>query len=94
MQKLRKENGYLATLPSLQLSNVRIADKIVDDITIKIPSQLVYKHRLMMLDVLANADWNRPIYFTGGSFDDADYLWMKSYLQLDGVCYKLVPIKT
>jgi hypothetical protein len=70
------------------------ADKIVDDIVIDIPSQLVYKHRLLMLDVLANTDWNRPIYFTGGSYDDADYLWLKSYLQLDGVCYKLVPIKT
>ena len=70
------------------------ADKIVDDIIINIPGQLVYKHRLLMLDVLANTEWNRPIYFTGGSYDDADFLWMKSYLQLDGVCYKLVPIKT
>ncbi len=70
------------------------ADKIVGDITIKIPGQILYKHRLLMLDVLANTDWNRPIYFTGGSYDDADFLWMKSYLQLDGVCYKLVPIKT
>ena len=70
------------------------ADKIVDDITIKIPNQIIYKHRLLMLDVIANTDWNRPIYFTGGSYDNADYLWMKSYLQLDGVCYKLVPIKT
>ncbi len=74
--------------------NAKDADKIVDEITIKIPSQIIYKHRLMMLDVLANTDWNRPIYFTGGSYDDADFLWMKSYLQLDGVCYKLVPIKT
>ena len=36
----------------------------------------------------------RPIYFTGGSFGDDDYIWMKDYLQLDGMCYKLVPIKT
>ena len=70
------------------------ADKIVDEITIKIPGQIIYKHRLLMLDVLANTDWKRPIYFTGGSYDNADFLWMKSYLQLDGVCYKLVPIET
>src|SRR5690606_34716103 len=38
--------------------------------------------------------WERPIYFTGGSFGDDDYIWMKDYLQLDGLCYKLVPIKT
>lgn len=70
------------------------ADKIVDEIVIKIPGQFLYKHRLLMLDVLANTDWKRPIYFTGGSYDDADFLWLKSYLQLDGVCYKLVPIET
>ena len=47
-----------------------------------------------MLDVIANNHWQRPIYFTGGSYGDDDYLWMKDYLQLDGLCYKLVPIKT
>jgi hypothetical protein len=41
-----------------------------------------------------NNNWKRPIYFTGGSFTDEDYLWMKDYLQLDGMVYKLVPIKT
>jgi tetratricopeptide (TPR) repeat protein len=48
----------------------------------------------MMLDVIANNNWKRPIYFTGGSFGDDDYLWMKDYLQLDGLVYKLVPVKT
>lgn len=48
----------------------------------------------MMLDILANNDWKRPIYFSGGSFDKAEYIWMKDYLQLDGLAYKLVPIKT
>ena len=48
----------------------------------------------MMLDILANNNWKRPIYFSAGSFGDDDYLWMKDYLQLDGMVYKLVPIKT
>jgi hypothetical protein len=33
----------------------------------------------------------RPIFFSPGAFDDEDYLWMKEYLQLDGMVYKLVP---
>ncbi|TDU43764.1 uncharacterized protein DUF2723 [Gelidibacter sediminis] len=70
------------------------ADKIVDDIVIEIKGGALYKNRLLMLDIIANNNWERPIYFTGGSFGDDDYIWMKDYLQLDGLCYKLVPIKT
>lgn len=70
------------------------ADKIVPYIDIKIKESALYKNRLLMLDIVANNDWKRPIYFTGGSFGDDDYIWMKDYLQLDGMCYKLVPIKT
>tara|TARA_R110000868_G_scaffold320583_6_gene581535 strand:- start:2704 stop:6006 length:3303 start_codon:yes stop_codon:yes gene_type:complete len=70
------------------------ADKIVPDIIIRIKEGALYKNRLLMLDVVANNDWKRPIYFTGGSFGDDDYIWMKDYLQLDGMCYKLVPIRT
>lgn len=69
-------------------------DSIVPYIDLDIKGSAMYKNRLMALDVLANNDWKRPIYFTGGSFGDDDYLWMKDYLQLDGLVYKLVPIKT
>lgn len=70
------------------------ADKIVSEIYITLKSDIIYKNRMMMLDIIANNDWKRPIYFSGGSFGDDDYLWMKDYLQLDGVVYKLVPIRT
>jgi hypothetical protein len=69
-------------------------DLIVDDIFIKLEGNVIYKNRLLMLDIIANNDWKRPIYFTGGSFGNDDYLWMKDHLQLDGVAYKLVPIQT
>ena len=70
------------------------ADKIVPYIDINLKGDILYKNRMMMLDIIANNNWERPIYFSGGSFGDDDYLWMKDYLQLDGVVYKLVPIKT
>ncbi|WP_037051651.1 glycosyltransferase family 117 protein [Psychroserpens burtonensis] len=70
------------------------ADKIEPYIDITISGSALYKNRLLMLDIIANNDWKRPIYFTGGAFSDDDYIWMKDYLQLDGLCYKLVPIKT
>ena len=72
----------------------KYSELIEEEIFIKIKSQALYKNRLIMLDIIANNNWERPIYFTGGAFGDEDYLWMKDFLQLDGMCYKLVPIKT
>ncbi len=70
------------------------AHLIVPYIDIHLKGDILFKNRLLMLDIIANNNWERPIYFTGGSFGDDDYLWMKDYLQLDGVTYKLVPIRT
>jgi len=70
------------------------ADKIEDELLIRISGNAIYKNRLLMLDIIANNNWERPIYFSGGAFADEDYVWLKDYLQLDGLCYKLVPIKT
>ena len=70
------------------------ADKMVDFIDIKIDGRGLTKNRILMLDILANFDWKQPIYFTGGANDDGEYIWLKDYLQLDGMAFKLVPIKT
>ncbi|MEJ2162294.1 MAG: hypothetical protein P8X60_02960, partial [Robiginitalea sp.] len=85
---VNKENVLRSGIVKAQDSSL-----IVDYIDIDLPGALA-KNRIMMLDILANNDWERPIYFSGGSFDDAEYLWMKEYLQLDGMAYKLIPIRT
>ena len=70
------------------------SSKIVDYIDLDIDVQGLAKNRILMLDILANNNWKQAIYFTGGAFADEDYLWLKEYLQLEGLVYKLVPIKT
>jgi hypothetical protein len=70
------------------------ADKILPYIDFTIDDYGITKNRIMMLDILANFNWEKPIYFTGGSYEDEEYLWLKDYLQMDGLTYKLVPIKT
>ena len=67
---------------------------IVPYIDIEIDRMGLAKNRILMLDLLANNNWERPIYFTGGAHADEEYIWLKDYLQLDGLAYKLVPIKT
>lgn len=69
-------------------------DSIVPQIEFTIKDKALYKNRLMMLDIVNENNWKRPIYFSGGSFGEDDYIWMKDYLQLDGMCFKLVPLKT
>ena len=79
------------------LKNGIVAQKdahlILPYIDIKIDATLS-KNRILMLDILANNQWEKPIYFTGGAQANEEYLWMRDYLQLDGMTYKLVPIKT
>ena len=68
--------------------------KIVPYIDIDLPTSGLTKNQIMMLDIIANNDWKRPIYFTGGSFEESEYIWMKDYLELEGMVYKLIPIET
>jgi hypothetical protein len=58
-------------------------DSIVPYIDVDIKGKALYKNRLMMLDIVANNNWKRPIYFSGGAFDPEDYLWMNYYNLMD-----------
>ena len=82
------------TIIKNKVVNPKDNDSIVPYIDLDIKGSALYKNRLMMLDIVANNNWKRPIYFSGGAFDSEDYLWMKEYLQLEGMVYKLVPIRT
>jgi hypothetical protein len=82
------------TIIQNKVVSTKFNDSIVPFIDIDIKGNAIYKNRLMMLDIVANNNWKRPIYFSPGAFDDEDFLWMKNYLQLEGMVYKLVPIKT
>ena len=83
-----------ATVLKNGIVSAKDADKIEQFLDVKVSGSALYKNRLLMLDIITNNNWERPIYFSGGAFADEDYIWMKDYLQLDGLCYKLVPIKT
>ncbi len=68
------------------------ADKIVPYIDIKLKGGSIMKSQLIVLDILANNDWKRPIYFVTGYHPDA--LGLEEYFQLEGLAYRLVPIKS
>ncbi|XOD67289.1 MAG: DUF2723 domain-containing protein [Flavobacteriales bacterium Tduv] len=76
------------------------ADKILPYILFEIPVKggqavYLYKNALMMLDMLANYKWDRPIYFSSGwGYNSANILYLTDYLQYTGFHYKLTPIRT
>jgi len=69
-------------------------DKIVDTLKIDLSSKhYITKDELMVLDMIANNNWERPIYFAITIGRDK-YINLQDYFQLEGLAYKLVPIKT
>jgi hypothetical protein len=68
------------------------ADKIVPYIDIKLKGNSILKSQLIVLDILAHNNWERPVYFITGYQNDA--LGLEEYFQLEGLAYRLVPIKS
>ena len=69
-------------------------DLMVDTVYINIAErkQRIEKSEMMLLDLLANFEWNRPICFTQ-VYILQDF-GLLDYLQFDGYAYRLVPILT
>ncbi len=68
------------------------ANEIVDEIKWKINTNYVMKNDLMILDLLASANWERPIYFV--SVGSGNKTNIRDYFQAEGFASRFVPIKT
>ncbi len=67
-------------------------DKIVPYIDIKLKGNSILKSQLIVLDILAHNNWERPVYFVTGYHNDA--FGLEEYFQLEGLAYRLVPVKS
>ncbi len=65
---------------------------IVDYIEFTINKDGIVKNDLMVLDLLANNTWERPIYFAATMGQD-NYYGLNDYLRLEGLALRLVPIR-
>ena len=76
---------------------VEVSDssKIVDYIDWNWNSNVISKRDLMLIDLIANNDWSRPIYFstTVGS-SASSFFWLQNYFRLEGLAYRFVPVST
>ncbi|UCG28305.1 MAG: DUF2723 domain-containing protein, partial [Bacteroidales bacterium] len=69
-----------------------LSDQIIKSIDLEFNRNYLMKNQVMVLDILAHNNWERPIYFVTGGHDDA--LGLEEYFQMEGFAYRLVPIKT
>ena len=65
-------------------------ERIVDEIKWELKGNGISKNEMMFLDILANFNWERPIYFaiTVGS---GNFMGLEKYFQLEGLAYRFVP---
>lgn len=67
--------------------------RIVEAITWRIGRTAVLKNHFLVLDLLANNDWTRPIYFAVTTGPDS-YIGLQDHFQLEGLTYRVVPLYT
>ncbi len=67
-------------------------DLMVDTVYLNLTKNALEKNELMILDMLANFDWKRPIFLTQVYI--LQNLGLLDYLQFDGYAYRFVPILT
>ncbi|MCD4747694.1 MAG: DUF2723 domain-containing protein [Bacteroidales bacterium] len=69
-----------------------LADKIVPVIEWDVKQNYLYKNDLMLLDLIATNNWERPIYFANPS-SISKVLDVDKYCHLEGFVYKFMPVK-
>ncbi|MCD4663771.1 MAG: DUF2723 domain-containing protein [Bacteroidales bacterium] len=71
---------------------IDMADRIVPSIEWNVRQNYLYKNDLMLLDIIATNNWERPIYFANPS-SVSKVLDVEEYCHLDGFIYKFMPVK-
>lgn len=69
-----------------------LESEIVDSILIRLKGNYMTKSDLAVLDMLANNNWNRPIYFDLSVLQTIS-IDLGPYLQFEGLACRLVPLK-
>ncbi|MCJ8164021.1 DUF2723 domain-containing protein [Pontibacter sp. E15-1] len=68
-------------------------DEVESQMKWTINKSMLEKKHLIMLDLLATNDWMRPIYFST-TVNSADFMGLADHFQLEGLAYRVVPVKS
>ena len=70
----------------------KLAGQIIPQMRWTIEGGSLMKNQMMVLDLIDNNDWERPVYFAITVARDL-YLNLQEYFQLQGLAYRIVPIQ-
>lgn len=101
------DGSYINSLPTRKLKLTIDAQQLVDTNTIRddqrseVVSEMEWsfdksyatKADLIIFDILASNNWERPVYFASSVSADT-YVGLEEYLFLEGYAYRLLPIKS
>jgi hypothetical protein len=66
--------------------------QLVSELHWNMGKQAIEKKNLAILDIIATNNWRRPIYFSS-TVSPADYMGLEPYFQLEGLAYRLLPLR-
>lgn len=106
IQMPTQSGGYLNSVPSKSLFlNIdtteviasglipeELEDQVTDQMVLTLKNRAIYKNDLMILDLLANNNWERPIYFNNTSLQNVNIDFQK-YVVQEGATYRVLPIE-
>ena len=81
---------------SVEENNVLSGDewgKFDSVMTWSVGKRMLYKNDLMVLDLINQNKWKRPIYFAVSVASDA-YVGLEKFFRLEGLTYRVVPVST
>ncbi len=70
----------------------RYADRIDSLVYFEVNKERILKNEVMVYDLLATNDWDRPVYFAVTVGPD-NFMDLQNYFQLEGFAYQVVPIR-
>lgn len=66
---------------------------VADRVEWRISRNYLLKNQMMVLDLLATFEWERPVYFAVTTGPDS-YLNLQDFFKLEGLAYRLTPVKS
>lgn len=66
--------------------------QVEPQIVFNVGKSALEKKHLVILDILANNNWKRPVYFST-TVNTSDFMNLDPYLQLEGLAYRIVPAR-